>query len=383
MRAWLSLAVLPWIVAFAVTAGRGGVARASERPAVEAPARLSETGLYADPAALTLDPANRPFSPQYPLWSDGAQKRRWVYLPPGAAIDAANADSWVFPTGTKFWKEFSFGGRKVETRLLWKVGDEDWVFATYLWNENQTDAERAPERGVRNHADIGSGSRHTIPGVLDCRACHDSRRTEILGFSALQLSTDRDPGAPHAEPLEPGMVTLKTLVEEGRLTPSREDLVRNPPRIAADSPRTRSVLGYFTTNCGACHNGESTLESLGLLLKHPAAAVPESAAPGIATTVGQEGRWEIPGTTPAEKRRIAPGAPDASTLLHRMRSRRPSTQMPPLGTVVADEEAIALVERWIKDDLAAQLQGKAEGRSQKAEGRSQKAEGRSQKAEGR
>jgi len=33
----------------------------------------------------------------------------------------------------------------------------------------------------------------------------------------------------------------------------------------------------------------------------------------------------------------------------RMRSRRPSSQMPPLGTTVADRDAIELVSAWIDD----------------------------------
>ena len=45
-------------------------------------------------------------------------------------------------------------------------------------------------------------------------------------------------------------------------------------------------------------------------------------------------------------------APDASAMLVRMRSRRPSSQMPPLGTVIRDEEAIAAVAKWIATDLA-------------------------------
>ena len=53
-----------------------------------APQLLSETGLYAGEGTARVDPRNRPFSPQYPLWSDGAGKRRWIRLPEGAAIDA-------------------------------------------------------------------------------------------------------------------------------------------------------------------------------------------------------------------------------------------------------------------------------------------------------
>ena len=48
------------------------------------PRLLSETGLYVGNGTTTIEPRNRPFSPQYPLWSDGAHKSRWVRLPDGA-----------------------------------------------------------------------------------------------------------------------------------------------------------------------------------------------------------------------------------------------------------------------------------------------------------
>src|SRR5688572_32361899 len=104
-----------------------------EAAAPVAPALLSETGLYGGEGTTRIDPLNRSFSPQYPLWTDGATKRRWVRLPQGAAIDASQVSRWEFPVGTKFWKEFSFDGRKVETRLLWRVSVDRWVFATYVW----------------------------------------------------------------------------------------------------------------------------------------------------------------------------------------------------------------------------------------------------------
>jgi hypothetical protein len=113
--------------------------------------------------------------------------------------------------------------------------------------------------------------------VTDWRGCHDSARTEILGFTALQLSTDRDPRAPHAEPVSPDMVTLRTLVEEQVLAPARPELVTAPPSIEAADARTRSVLGYLSTNCGSCHNEESSIANLGLLLK--ARLAPPALAP--------------------------------------------------------------------------------------------------------
>ena len=92
-----------------------------------APPAASETGLYA--ADGTIDPRNLPFAPQYPLWTDGAAKARWIRLPEARAIDVTDVDAWRFPAGTMLWKEFAFGGRKVETRMLWQPEPDAWVFA--------------------------------------------------------------------------------------------------------------------------------------------------------------------------------------------------------------------------------------------------------------
>ena len=204
-----------------------------EAQAPVAPRFLSQTGLYADAATQKIDSRNRLFSPQYPLWSDGATKRRWVRLPAGSTINVAELSKWELPVGTKFWKEFSFNGRKVETRFLWQTAKDKWIFASYAWNEAQTDAELASESGIANIAEVEGGKRHSIPSVSECRSCHDSKRTETLGFDALQLSTDRDPNALHAEPLTEDMLTLRTLVDENLITPKRPELIANPPRIQA------------------------------------------------------------------------------------------------------------------------------------------------------
>ncbi len=117
-------------------------------------------------------------------------------------------------------------------------------------------------------AEVAPGKRHSIPSHDECRACHDSAGTEVLGFTALQLSDDRDPLAPHAEPLDEGMVTLRSLVTEQRLAPARPELAAAPPRVMAADARERAVLGYLSTNCGSCHNRQSTIASLGLFLKY-------------------------------------------------------------------------------------------------------------------
>lgn len=312
------------------------------------PERLSETGLYVDAAALVVDRRNRPFTPQYPLWSDGADKRRWVRLPDGATIDASDVDAWDFPVGTRFWKEFVFNGVKVETRHLVKTGAGRWVFASYIWDADQRDARRAPAEGIPDVAEVAPGKRHSIPSEAECRACHDSGRTEVLGFNALQLSDDRDPLAPHAEPRTPSMVTVRTLFDEGRLQGLDAALLRTPPRIATDDPTERAVLGYLSTNCGSCHNRRSSIASLGLFLQYSLRSEAGTCVPdAIATTLGRPGHWIVPTAPEGASRLVSPGRGDLSAMLARAKSRRPSSQMPPIGTVVADTEALALIQHWI------------------------------------
>ncbi len=318
------------------------------------PARLSETGLYSRTGPDGLRPGKgvMPYSPQYPLWSDGARKTRWVYLPPGTKIDVSDMDWWEFPAGTKFWKEFAFDGRKVETRLMWKKTAKTWVFAAYAWNGSQTDALLVPESGKANAWSLASGKKHSIPGVADCQACHTGHRPEVLGFSALQLSADRDPNAPNKEELQPGMITLDDLLKKRKLVPAGGSLLTQPPRIQSPNPRTRAALGYLHANCGGCHNPKNPTNRLGLDFKHSIKAKGESEEPGLVTTLDRRGSYEIPGLPEGQTRLISPGHPESSSLLRRMSSRGSYSQMPPLGTVLADQEAVDLIERWIKEDLS-------------------------------
>jgi len=313
------------------------------RAQVQPPRHLSETGLYVRKGSLQVAPANLSFSPQYPLWSDGAAKARWVFLPHGWPIDARDPDAWVFPVDTKFWKEFSFHGQRVETRLLWHATPTTWVFASYAWRSDESEADLVAPEGLPGAAEVAPGRFHRIPGVEDCISCHDNPKGPVLGFNALQLSPDRDPHAPHAEPLRPGMVTLPTLAERGLFRPLHPKFMEGPPpRIAAD-PLSRPVLGYLSTNCGVCHQRDNVIPGVHLDLRQPWRILGEP--PGLLSTLGQPTRFAIPGV---DTRAIAPGEPKASLVLHRMASRNPATQMPPLATVLVDEEATVLIRGWIE-----------------------------------
>jgi len=328
--------------------GALAVALFASAPAVQgqAPSSLAETGLYADAATKTLAPGVLPFSPQYPLWSDGATKRRWIRLPEGTAIDASDPDAWVFPIGTRVWKQFSFE-RPIETRYMELQPDGRWLYATYRWNEEGNAAALAPERGVKRVTESRPGVPYGLPAVADCRACHDSGASAVLGFSALQLSSDRDPAAPHATAPEAGSVDLAELVRRGLLVGLPPALAAGTLRVRAATPTARTALGYLHGNCSHCHNPRSPIANLGLFLDVRADGTPDA----LASAVGQPSHYRPTGT--GIEVRVVPGHPAESLLIARVSSRNPVRQMPPMATRVVDEEALALLTRWIADDLPA------------------------------
>ena len=309
------------------------------------PERLSQTGLYADIATKQVAAGLLAFTPQYPLWSDGARKSRWISLPRGTSIDAADPDAWFFPVGTRLWKEFAYE-RRVETRYIELTAD-GWVFATYRWLDDQSDALLAPKFGQRAVYELADGVRYDLPARTDCRACHEGNISRVLGFSALQLSGARDPGAPHAEPLRPGDVDLAMLVRQGWVRGLPADLAVFAPEIPARSALERAALGYLHGNCSNCHNARGPLADLDFSLEVRVGPAHSIAAAALATATGHAARFQPAGA--ATQARIAPGAPERSLVALRMASRDAILQMPPLGTHRIDAEAVALVEDFIRE----------------------------------
>lgn len=314
-------------------------------PALDNPPRLlSETGLYADAGALAIDPRNLPFSPQYPLWTDGAAKSRWIRLPPGAAIDGSDPDAWTFPIGTRFWKEFSFSGHRVETRYMELQADGKWIYAAYEWTPDGRTAVLASDRGRRDAFALGHGRFHGVPGTSDCKVCHQGGPAEVLGFSTLQLSPAVDPSALHGA-TGASDITLDYLIERGLIT-GYERWPSRAPVIAARSETERLVLGYLHGNCGQCHNSRASLANLGIFLRQELLLPPESV---VETLVERPVKKSAPGQSADAIYRIDPGHPERSALLERLSSRYPALQMPPLGTALVDDEAVVLVTKWITE----------------------------------
>ena len=311
------------------------------------PTLLSKTGLLTSVASdggLVLASGVQEYVPLYPLWADGAQKVRWIYLPPGSKIDTTNPDLWSFPEGTKFWKEFDLGGKRLETRLVWKWGPlvDDVLYTTYWWD---------PEAGIPNDAEntdtmFGvqnvNGTTHEIPSLNDCQMCHDSLQHHVLGFGAIELNHNL-----------PG-VNINTLIDAGLLT-------TNPALADLEVPGTggaQAALGYLHGNCGNCHNDTPGPNAAGV--------PPGDAGMHLRVLVGTKTVQESDAYKTAVNQlatdfmlslidggatayRIAGGNPADSVIPYVMNQRNNSRyEMPPVGSNFVDDAGVATIGAWIK-----------------------------------
>lgn len=299
------------------------------------PTDLRCTGLYSDFASKTISPEAREFTPAISLWSDGARKRRWLYLPPNTQIDTSDMDEWIFPVGTKVWKEFRVAGKAVETRLFAKKDPSSWVFTTYVWDDTESNAYRL-DTG-RAHA-VGD---YEIPSKIHCSQCHNGHADRLLGVEAVLMAL------PNA-----GGVTLTTLKAEGRLSAPPAKTTLSLP----GNEQAQRALGWLHANCGiVCHspNASATSSFTGLLLRLSAKSL--LSGPGNVTdTDAYKTAVNKPFVSALYLddprylgyKRITPGAPDKSVIVAAISSKG-ADRMPPIVSHEVDEEGVRLLREWV------------------------------------
>lgn len=307
------------------------------------PEWLSQTLVFSDLASLTPASGFVPYEPNAPFWSDGAEKRRWIGLPPGGQVGFSPAGNWTFPVGTVVLKHFELetaaGPRRLETRVLYRTAAA-WQAFAYRWNEEQTDARRVdlPELAfytVPNPSSPGSTLSqpwlYLAPG--QCFQCHTAAAGYALGLRTPQLNGTY----PYA------------LAEDNQLrawnhigwfntdigVPSQYQALVDPydPSSGSLDQRARS---YLETNCANCHRpGGPTALEMDLRAGIPIAAMNTH---GVLASAGNLG---IPNA-----KRIDPFASDSSIVYQRM-LRLDLFRMPPVGSYSFDGVGLQLIRDWI------------------------------------
>jgi hypothetical protein len=305
------------------------------------PSELRCTGLYAKFDERVLACNVLPYTPAYELWSDGAKKQRYVLIPAGKKVDTSDPLDPVYPTGTKFWKEFKTpdGAKLLETRLLEKSAD-GWIYTSYVWT---ADAKNAIQMNDGVPDVLGTG--HAVPTRDQCDECHRGRKDKILGWDAFLLG----PGAQG--------VTNADLAKLGFVDSGKEF----PTLAIPGNDVERAALGYIHANCGiSCHNNNmrAKAKDTGLMMR----LEKDMLSAASATPVMRTGLYKVPGTnakyggitTPGGAaprdyfRSFVPGDTQRSLSLVRMMTRGADGEMPSIASKKVDDAGVAIVRAWIE-----------------------------------
>ncbi|MBY0562771.1 MAG: hypothetical protein K2P58_01195 [Hyphomonadaceae bacterium] len=317
--------------------------------AAERPARtLSAYRFFTDAGAREPNAGVVPYDLNTPLWSDGALKFRYVYVPPETQARYSEGDVFEFPVGTVLIKTFAYAAdmrrpaedvRFLETRLLIRRA-EGWIALPYVWNDAQTEATLSPIGATLPVSFIDEAGERialdwAVPNRNECQACHD-RAGVITPIGPAARNLNRDFAYIDGARNQLAHWRAAGMLADGpsEATPRVPDAY--DPASGSLHDRARA---YLDVNCAHCHNPDGPGHTSGLDLRWSQS---EPIRWGVYKRPVAAGRGSA-----GHEFSIEPGHPERSILLHRMDSTDPGVMMPEIGRQLVDDRAVALMREWI------------------------------------
>ncbi len=324
--------------------------------------KLSDYGFFAGPLS-DLNPTAQVFSYEVnaPLFSDYAEKARFIYLPANAQITYQPDAAFDFPVGAIIIKNFYYfqdaakpeaGRRILETRLLLRETN-GWKALVYVWNAEQTDALLEVAGGtlpVQWQTVEGKSQRldYIVPNLNQCKGCHSyDGRFVPIGITARQLN--RPHNSIDNQLLNWQKLNFLTLPADfdpanaPRLTDYRlpdAALQQQHPDLPTADYATARARAYLDANCAHCHNTHGPASTSGMFLGIDEQD-PEKLGVGKPPVAAGRGSGN-------RRYGIVPGKPNESILVYRMESNDPGIRMPELGRQLAHQEGVEVVKAWIR-----------------------------------
>lgn len=317
--------------------------------------RLSDYHLFKSEIDPTADGLSGGFEYKLnnELFTDYAEKDRFIFIPPGQKIDYRGTGVLDLPVGAIVTKTFSFysessGGKPmpIETRMLVrrKAG---WQAIIYRWDHDQKDAFLFLGGEIRKikvlvHNERPLEIEYGIPNRRQCLSCH---ATDLNKRNELSLIGPKAKFLNHnLNPITAGQNQLVWLKEKNYLKnlPALSEVpmvaVWNDPLSGSLDKRAKA---YLDINCAHCHSPMGAATNTGLFL-----------ATEVATDHVNYGRCKPPVAagfgSGGFSYDVNPGHPESSILQFRMESNLLAARMPQLGRSVVHVEAVELINDWIK-----------------------------------
>ena len=256
-----------------------------------------------------------PYDLNSPLFSDYAEKFRFVKLPAGMHATYRDVDAFEFPVGTVIAKTFAYprdardpskGRRLIETRILEREPD-GWVGRPYIWNDAQSEATLDVAGDTVDVSWIHTDGRtrtnnYIVPNSNQCKGCHKAGETMVpIGPKARHLNRDfayRD----GTENQLAHWSRLGVLAGAPASSESPRLAVWNDPKSGALDDRARA---WLEINCAHCHNPEGPARTRGSTCSRPSATRPASVCikcpwpPGLARAGGRSTSFPASPTNPS------------------------------------------------------------------------------------
>ncbi|MFZ4612304.1 MAG: hypothetical protein ACOYNH_01340 [Bacteroidia bacterium] len=286
-----------------------------------------------------------PYKPASSLFTDYALKHRFVWLPPRTkATYVADNKIIDLPIGAALIKTFYYNNVEptgstqiLETRVMIRKSG-GWIFAEYVWNEEQTEATLQMNGSYVPIAWSQNGTpkstNYRIPSEMECLTCHKSNNAAIpIGIKPQNLNTNYQYTSGNINQLQ---YWISKGILQNNLPVSIQSTIDYHDISQPLKTRLRS---YLDINCSHCHQENSHCDYRPLRLAF------SETIQSINMGVCVEPQENI---DPVLQKIIVPGNFTKSVMHFRLNSTDESTRMPLLGRTLVDDEGVQLLKDYIQ-----------------------------------
>ena len=298
-----------------------------------------------------------PYEPASNLFADYAHKKRFVWMPNNTKA-AFNGDMNVLelPVGAALIKNFYYENvlpnnttRIVETRIMIRKST-GWIFANYVWNDEQTEAFFDLDGSFTPVSWIENGETKTanyrIPNEVQCITCHKTQNlvdgvlvtTNIpIGIKPQNLNFNYN--YPNGSKNQLTKWIEKGYLEGNFSLPSTENTVISYEDVS--QPLEKRVRAYFDINCAHCHSDGAHCDYRPMRFAYQET---NNNNTNMGVCVDTQDMQDFP---PALSKIVTPGNINRSMLYYRLNTTDETYRMPLHGRTIIHTEGIELIEDWI------------------------------------
>lgn len=225
--------------------------------AVQIPATLSATGLFADLKALIPSHGVLEYQVNSKGWFDGGATRYFMAVPNDKTVGFDVDALWDLPVGTVLVKHMSIAAvgnanKAFTTSVLFRQ-DSGWQAANYRWNDAGTDADLVTDSATIADGSIANIQRKLYSGS-GCAVCHKNSEGEMSPLATHTRQLNR--AYSYQQNLNKNQLEVLNYI--GLFT-SGINNASSYERFSAPTDETASLTqrakSYLHTNCAHCHGG--------------------------------------------------------------------------------------------------------------------------------